>query len=79
MGILSGKPINRPRRSRKLESGGGYKDENNINWFKWRPILKKIATVSEVDSMTLSELLDLHEAMDYMEDCESYEYSKVGK
>lgn len=79
MGILFGKPINRPRRSRKIKSEGGYSDENNIDWFKWRPVLKKIATVTEVENMGLSELLDLHEALDYMEDCEAYEFNKVKK
>ena len=37
----------------------------NIDWFKWRPVVEEIATLSEIEEKwTLCDLADAHEALD---------------
>jgi hypothetical protein len=37
----------------------------NVSWFKWRPVVEQIASLSEVESQwTLFDLAEAHEALD---------------
>ena len=47
--------------------------EMNINFFKWRPILKGITTLHEVNTYwNLCDLADANEALDLVEDSENH-------
>lgn len=45
----------------------------NINYFKWRPILEGVATLTEIDEKwNLCDLADANEALDIKIDAESF-------
>lgn len=46
---------------------------SNINYFKWRPILEGVATLSEIDEKyNLCDLADANEALDIKVDAEAW-------
>jgi hypothetical protein len=45
----------------------------NINWYIWRPVVRKIATYTEImNSWTLNDLADCHEAMDLQDAADQF-------
>ena len=45
--------------------------ESELDWMIWRPVLAKVVTLQELKtSYTLSDLCDLHEALDIKQDLE---------
>ena len=51
--------------------------ETNINYYKWRPIIAKVATLQEVDTYySLCDLADVNEALDIKEDAEAFYMSR---
>ena len=37
----------------------------NIDWYLWRPVLARVATLTEIETRwSLSDLADAHEALD---------------
>lgn len=46
---------------------------SNINYFKWRPILEGVATLTEIDEKwNLCDLANANEALDIKIDAESF-------
>lgn len=44
---------------------------SNINYFKWRPVIEKIATLTEIETKwNLCDLADANEALDIKIDAE---------
>jgi hypothetical protein len=45
----------------------------SINYFKWRPILERITTLTEVnEKWNICDLADAHEALDIKADAEQF-------
>lgn len=45
----------------------------NINWFIWRPVIRKVATYTEImKHWSIKDLLDCHEALDLQDAADQY-------
>lgn len=45
----------------------------NINWFIWRPVIRKVATYTEIMKYwTIKDLMDCHEALDLQDAADQY-------
>ena len=63
---------------KKKRKGNSKKEPPKIEWFIWRIVLSKIATLEEIErSWTLSDLMDAHEALDYKEETELEEIEEM--
>ena len=49
-----------------------------MNWYLWRPILAKIATLYEIEThWSIDDLADAHEVLDVKYNIEQIEYDKL--
>ena len=54
--------------------------ETNISYFKWRPILEQITTLTEVnEKWNICDLADAHEALDIKSDAEDFYRKQMEK
>ncbi len=56
-----------------MASKGGYDPGvTNINWYVWRPVLERIATLYEVEThWSIDDLADAHEALDIKQEAQA--------
>lgn len=56
----------------------GVEPSINVDWFIWRPVLRQVATLQEIEThWTIYDLLDCHEALDVIDDLESARNKKA--
>lgn len=66
---ILGKILSRKWRPRRLrEEKSGWSEESEIDWFFWGPVKLGLATITEMETMTLFRIFELHEVINYMED-----------
>ena len=52
----------------------------NVDFWLWRPVLRKIATLEEIEThWSLTDMLDAHEALDIMDEMETYANKQASK
>jgi len=53
-------------------------NSSSIDWLFWRPIVKGVATLEEIEThWDLTDLLDANEALDVMDDLERLQAKKT--
>lgn len=53
---------------------------NNVDWWIWRPVIRKIATLEEIENhWSFIDMLDAHEALDIVDEMEMYASKQASK
>ena len=74
-----GRFFSRHARPKRHSGQGGYNPGPiNINWFYWRPIVERVATLHEVEThWSIDDLADANEALDIKAEAEAKAAKKV--
>lgn len=55
-------------------------ENENVDWLIWRPVIRKIATLQEIEThWDINDLLDAHEALDVQDEMEAFASDQAAK